>query len=364
MTAASTTEISNIPFLFIVGRPRSGTTLLRTLFDAHPNVIVPPECQFIVNLYPKYGKISSWTKEMLIRFHEDLQVQWRFDTWKIDQDQLKSVLLSCEADSNYGDICKMVYLSYPSLFPKEDILVIGDKNPGYTIYTERLLKIYPDAKFIHIIRDYRDNFISIKNVDFELPVPALVVSKWKYFVKRFYKAQQRNPENHLVLNYEKLVREPESVFAELCAFTGIKFHSEVFDFYKKKEEVLNIYPPDFIKKYHSSLLNKISDKNVGRWKRDLNDRQIRICDQTAGHYADLAGYNREFKGFSLWIFIQSIPGILYSKLLYLATWIVDRFPYKIRMAILSKGPLFLARVYLSIFNRKKYRELQKSIGDK
>ena len=49
-------NLNNIPFLFIVGRPRSGTTLLRTLFDAHSNVVIPPECQFVVNLYGKYGK--------------------------------------------------------------------------------------------------------------------------------------------------------------------------------------------------------------------------------------------------------------------------------------------------------------------
>ncbi|NQU34666.1 MAG: sulfotransferase [Bacteroidetes bacterium] len=50
-------QLNKIPFFFVVGRPRSGTTLLRTLFDAHPNVSFPPECQFIINLYPKYGKI-------------------------------------------------------------------------------------------------------------------------------------------------------------------------------------------------------------------------------------------------------------------------------------------------------------------
>ena len=65
-------ELSQIPFFFIVGRPRSGTTLLRTLFDAHPNVTIPPECQFIVNLYPKYGKTSNWTESLLLSFHEDL----------------------------------------------------------------------------------------------------------------------------------------------------------------------------------------------------------------------------------------------------------------------------------------------------
>ncbi len=64
------TEIKQkgIPIFFVVGRPRSGTTLLRTLFDAHPNVLVPPECQFIINLYPKYGKVTNWSKKNLESF--------------------------------------------------------------------------------------------------------------------------------------------------------------------------------------------------------------------------------------------------------------------------------------------------------
>ena len=58
-------NISSIPIFFVVGRPRSGTTLLRMLFDAHPDVTFPPECQFIVNLYPKYKNVNPWKEEDL-----------------------------------------------------------------------------------------------------------------------------------------------------------------------------------------------------------------------------------------------------------------------------------------------------------
>ena len=82
-------QLNRIPFFFVVGRPRSGTTLLRTLFDAHPNVSFPPECQFIVNLYPKYGKIIDWEEKQILSFYHDLIEQWLFDTWNMDLDKLK-----------------------------------------------------------------------------------------------------------------------------------------------------------------------------------------------------------------------------------------------------------------------------------
>ena len=50
--------LDRIPIFFIVGRPRSGTTLLRALFETNPNVCFPPECQFIINIYPEYGNLN------------------------------------------------------------------------------------------------------------------------------------------------------------------------------------------------------------------------------------------------------------------------------------------------------------------
>lgn len=354
-------KIADIPFFFVVGRPRSGTTLLRTLFDAHPNVNFPPECQFIVNLYPKYGRINNWNEKNINEFYNDLISQWLFDTWKIDNDVLKKRLLTYVGNHSYGTICKAVYLEYNSLFNKESIDFIGDKNPGYAIYTKLLTKIFPEAKFIHIIRDYRDNFVSIKNVDFELPVPSLVVQKWKYFYKKFKKDSLSNPDSYRLQNYEKLARNPQTEFAQLCDFIGINYNESVFNFHEKKDDLLKQYPSGYIKTYHTSLLEKVNTSKIGVWKMQLSVNQVKIMDYTAGYIAEESGYEREYKGFNPWISIIALPGRTYAALLYIATIIVDSFPYKIRMAILIKGPLFLAKAYLSIFNRKKLRELDSVI---
>jgi len=354
-------QIADIPFFFVVGRPRSGTTLLRTLFDAHPNISFPPECQFIVNLYPKYGKLVEWNSKLLTEFYNDVTSQWLFDTWKIDNDKLKKRLLLFEGNHSYGTICKAVYLEYNSLFEKDAIKFIGDKNPGYAIYTKLLLKIFPEAKFIHILRDYRDNFVSIKNVDFELPIPSLVVQKWKYFYRKFQKDSKSKPDSYYLLNYEKLARNPEKEYAYLCEFVGISYNESVFDFHKKKDDILKEYPTGYIKTYHTSLLQKVNTSKIGVWKKQLSKKQIRIMDQTAGRIAEESGYEREYRGTNLWYSILAFPGRAYAAMLYVATKIVDTFPYKIRTAILIKGPLFLAKVYLSIFNRKKYKELSSVI---
>ena len=351
-------DLSKIPFFFIVGRPRSGTTLLRTLFDAHPNVSIPPECQFIINLYPKYGDITNWTEKDLVSFYDDLLPQWLFDTWNMNYVELKKSLLLYTGENTYGTICKVVYKQYNSFFDKKELLYIGDKNPGYAIYSKLLLKIFPEAKFIHIIRDYRDNFVSIKNVDFELPVPSLVVQKWKFFFKKFNKDSAIKPDSYNVIRYEDLAKDPEGSMHKLNEFIGIEYEESIFNFYEKKDEILKTYPPGFIYTYHSSLMHKVNTSKIGVWKKELTPYQVKLMDYTIGSIAEKAGYEREYVKFNLWIVLAALPGRFYAALLYVATIIVDQFPYKLRMAILIKGPLFLAKIYLSIFKPEKLRNLK------
>ncbi|MFA5417111.1 MAG: sulfotransferase [Bacteroidales bacterium] len=355
--------LTEIPFLFIVGRPRSGTTLLRTLFDAHTNVVMPPECQFVVNLYGKYGKKSNWSKKDLKQFYDDLLIQWRFKSWKMDNQQLMENLLKNEGPNSYGNICKTVYSTYQSVFPKEKILLFGDKNPGYAIYTRRLLKIFPNARFIHIIRDYRDNFVSVKNVDFELSIPSSVGLKWVYFYQKVHRDARKNPSAYYHIRYEDLVSEPEKTLKSLCEFAGIEYQPEILNFHDKKDDMLKVYSPAVMNTYHASLFKKINTSRIGLWEKQLTDDEVKLLDYTIGPLAEQAGYKRKYTQFNTVIALKAIPGKSIATFLRTATRIVDKLPASIRMNILSKGPLAIATAYLKLFNPKKLEQIKKKIEE-
>ena len=333
-----------IPFFFIIGRPRTGTTLVQSLLDAHPNVQMPWECQFVLNLFPKYGKLEYWNTETLEQFYSDLLQQWQFSAWNIDHEKLKAELLACEGETSYRAVCQVVYLNYISFFPKREIRLIGDKNHGYTIYTDRLKKIYPEGKFIYVLRDYRDNYESVSRVDFELHLVSLVVYKWKYFYRKALQASQKYPDSFYFIRYEDLASEPQLHFKKLGDFLGIDYLPEVFDFYKMKDKAEEKYPSDILQKHHQSLFNPINTSRIGRWEKSMTPRQVRIADQVAGKYADLAGYERRYKVFSPWIALQALPGVCYARFIYFMTKIIDKFPYRLREKIFSRGPLLLARI--------------------
>jgi hypothetical protein len=342
-------QVSKIPVFFILGRPRSGTTLLRTLFDAHPNVATPVECAFIINMNQKYGKVKIWTKELLVSFHEDVQKHIKFDTWNIDLDKLKLDLLDCEGENTFQNVCKVVYFDYISLFPKEEIRWIGDKNPVYATYTPLLLQLFPEARFIHLVRDPRDNIISLKNVDFEGPFTALLAYRWEHSARKLFYIKKKYPGKFYTIRYEDLVSEPEKYYREMCDFLSIPYNDTVFDFYKIQDEAMKKFNVEKIMKYHKSLMSPINTSKVNLWKTQLPERDIRIAEFVAGRWTKKYGYERRYNWPGFIAILYSIPWLVYGRALYVVRDIIDHLPFNLKIALKNRGPV-LARTFVKFRN--------------
>jgi LPS sulfotransferase NodH len=353
-------KIKQTPIFFIVGRPRTGSTLLRTLFDAHPNVTIPVEWPLLLALHKRFGHIKQWDKKMLEEFYNGLFEPLRYKYWSITNwpeinfEQLHSDLVSCNGETSFETLIKIVYSHYHSFFEKKDILLFGDKNPVYSNQTNQLAKIFPGSKFIHLTRDYRDNIVSMLDVDFEMPNVALLAYRWKYSFQAIDKISKKNPERFIRIRYEDLVAEPKAAIGELCNFLEISFEPAVLEFHKKKSEIEQLYPKEITSRYFSSLFQPIDSNKTGIYKARLTGRQVKIADQTVGNTAEAAGYQRDYVKFnfllSLWIF----PAVLYSKWLYSVGWMVGLLPYRQMMWLLNK-PSFIVKIYTRFFADLKTR---------
>lgn len=334
----------NIPFFFIIGRPRSGTYLLRSLFDAHPNVVIPTECPLIVNLYPKWGKTQQWNEKKLLRFYKDILVHKEFHKWDLDQEALKENLLSFTGTHSFQTLIKVVYLHSHSAFPKKEIALIGDKNPVYSTNTHKVMHAFPDARFIHLTRDYRDNLVSIKKVDFEAPYTPLIAYRWLHSAKLIHQQKQKNPGSFYTLKYEDLVSNPQHEMEKLCGFLGIPYHEKVFDFYKQRDASFKNYPDKELNTYHQSLGNPINKDKIGVWKKTLSDKEVEMLETVIGEYAELNGYQRVYKNKKTAMRLKALPGILYGKASYLFADFLDILPFKARVKFKEVGSV-LAFVY-------------------
>ncbi|MEZ5084185.1 MAG: sulfotransferase [Bacteroidales bacterium] len=330
-------QISSLPFFFIIGRPRSGTTLLRTLLDAHPNVIIPHESPVILNLFNRYIKKVNWSEKDIRNFYNDLKSQHIFSHWNINENELFSSLLECKGEFTYQGLIKVLYSRFTSVYKKKNTQIIGDKNPVYSYNFNRLFPIFPNARIIHITRDYRDQIVSMKKMDFEMPDPALMAYRWKISVKEISAYTRKYPNQFYSLKYEDLVSDPEMKMTEVCNFLGIEYKKEILDFHTI-ENVSEFLPVEAMNKFHSSLLNPISVKKVNSWKTNLSNKEIKIADFVVGEYAERSGYSRNEKSpFGLYI-LPSIPFLLYGWIWSFSRKLVPYLPFFIKKRIWKISP--------------------------
>ncbi len=325
-----------VPFFFILGRPRSGTTLLKTLFDAHPNVKIPPELPIFLPLYQKFKNVKTWDKEKILSFVDhvfqpNVFNNRKLENLRINRELFTTDLLKLENNCTIQDLLIKLNEHSFSVFPKQEIRLVGDKNPVYSVYMKRLINIFPKAWFICIIRDYRDNYVSLKNlqeVKLEAPILTLQVARWVYVTKLFLACQNRFPDRFYIIRYEDLVMKPEESMRELCAFLGIPYVPEVFEYYKKKDELLSVFPDPVIWKIHQSLMDPVNTGRMDLWKSQLTDLEVKIADQIAGKTADTMGYSRKTKQFSMVVFLKSLPMAAYGKILFRLMQWGSLLPYR------------------------------------
>jgi hypothetical protein len=350
-------KVKDIPMFFILGRPRTGSTLLRTLFDAHPNVAIPQEWPMLLLLHFQFGKVKAWDKPTLEAFYQALFQPLRIPFWSIrnwpgiDLELLHTNLLRCEGQHTLETLLKVVYCHYNSFFDKKEILIIGDKNPAISNHPELLTQLFPTAKFIHLVRDYRDNLVSLLDVDFEMPNVTLLTYRWKYSYRVIEKSAALHPERFCTIRYEDLVSEPEPQFGRLCSFLGIPEDPSIFDFHTRKQELEACFPPEIIRRYFSSLMQPIDERKVGVYRQKLTTRQIRIADLVAGDSAEKAGYSRISTRFPVWDYLWVAPAIVYTQGLNVIGKMARMLPYKWMLWLVNK-PSVVVGVYTCLFGAK------------
>jgi len=330
-----TQQTAQPKFFFIIGRPRSGTTLLRTVLDAHPQLKVPLESAFILNMYSQF-KNKKWDKKTKLKFIKILKPQRKVSAWQLDWEAITKEFLETEITS-YQQAILIPYRQFYSVFPKKDIIYFGDKTPSYSFqgyFIKKLMQIFPDAKFIHLIRDYRANASSVKKFEFSAPAVSLTSTRWKISFKHITKIKANYPDKWHTIFYEDFVDNPLEELKKIEQFLGIEHHPEALEYYKYEEEAIKSFSNfgDY-KKFHANLFSPISSAYKDSWKKKLSEKEIKICDTAVGKWGKKADYEPIYH-FNLWIWLRIIPARIYNANWYLLNklffWLPYRFAKKIR----------------------------------
>lgn len=278
----------NPPF-FIVGCPRSGTTLLCSLVDAHPELCVPPESHIFTrfSMFIKYYGDFSDDKNLYRFVHDFLSDSW-IKHWRlsISAQQFIDDLI----ERSFAGCIDHLFEIYAMQFGKKRW---GDKSPSHTGYVLEIKQLFPNAKFIHLIRDGRDVAESLVRVPFS---PIDIVSNaqlWRKRVSFFHRAKKYlSQDDYLELSYESLVRNHRQELSRVFNFLNvapISYENTVPDSSRKMSIALGPHR----KTIHDMLNEPISDKKVGIYKEVFNQRKIAIFETIAGDMLTTYGYPLE-----------------------------------------------------------------------
>jgi hypothetical protein len=266
-------------FPFFIGRARSGTTLLRAIFDGHPELAVPPESHFIVPFRPRRGAFD------LDRFLTSVQAHPRYRHWGLDDDEVRR-RVTHDAPATYPDAVRSLFAAYAAHHGK---LGYGDKTPAYVYQVPILARMFPEARFVHIIRDGRDASISFLRTEFASGGIEDAAWAWKVGTQRARRAGARlGAERYHEVRYESLVDDPETETRRVADFLGLTYTPEMLSYSERADEMLDHTPHPAA---HQNL-RKAPTKGLRDWRREMSPGELKTFELIAGDLLDDLGYER------------------------------------------------------------------------
>lgn len=267
----SVEQIDKLQLFFIVGRIRSGTTLLNNVLNAHDQIFIPQESPFILYLFNKYSKESSWTKSKLNQFYTDIWLEHRLTQfWELNQEHLllKNSIVNLGNKATFERLCKLI-IWFQARRHNKSPRFIGDKNPSYASYLDTLNKLFPSAKFIMLIRDPRSNMLSCKKVSFDSNHPATLATRWKksfYNIQRFKKSSRNNSQ---IVFFESLIKNPEVSLKRVSKTLGIEYNKDLMEFHNSSKE---------LKSWKHFYLRPFEVSKVSNWISEITDRELETVE--------------------------------------------------------------------------------------
>src|ERR687898_3548750 len=277
------------PYLFIVGCARSGTTLVHRIVDAHPRIAITPEMHWLsryVNYFKNQNRLV--TPEVV----SELAGHKRFAQFEIPREEFEGLLGSGEAVP-YPTFLNRVFGLYGKIKNKP---LVGNKTSGYVRSIPTFHALWPDTKFVHIIRDGRDVCLSVLNwkkaertagryASWEED-PVTTTALW--WERKVRKAREDGaalgPALYHETFYEDLVDDPERECKRLCRFLGVTYDDAMIRFHEGRERVK---PGRGAKSAWLRVTSGLRD-----WRTEMCTGDVERFEAAAGDLLEELGYER------------------------------------------------------------------------
>ncbi len=282
------------PVPFVVGMNRSGTTLLRMMLDAHPDLTIPPETHFVPDLI-KAAKEPGATPEDALEAMKSAR-EWG-DFGFSDEEMLAR--LRALPEIKPGPAVRTFYAAYTEQQGKPRW---GEKTPTYVQKMKLIQRALGEARFVHVIRDGRDVALSVLDRTVRDVEVADVARRWR---KKITKAREDSPKlkHYTEVRYEDLILETEPTLRRVCEFIELPWDDTLLNYYERSAdrlaEMARALPAEGRAKElsverrmatHAMTTQPPTADRVARWRTQMSAEQREEFETVAGDLLDELGY--------------------------------------------------------------------------
>jgi hypothetical protein len=287
------------PAIFVIGVARSGTTLLRLMLDAHPDLAIPPETHFIPQVIKACERADDPARAAL----EVITGHRRWPDFGLDAEELRE-RFARHPRLTPGDALREFYGLYAAGHGKPRW---GDKSTNYVRKMRPISRTLPEARFVHLIRDGRDVALSLTAVHFGPDSVADAAEKWSGEIAKA-RRQGRRIGGYSEIRYEELIADPEPVLRRVCAATDLPWSDAMLEYRERAGERIGEIVRDFdreegepvpaaVRAGHQANVSKpLQADRAARWRTEMASADLAAFEAVAGPMLDELGYGRARPG--------------------------------------------------------------------
>ena len=271
---------------FIVGLPRSGTTLLSSLLSSSEDVKVTPELWFFNYWVKQYSFLNFEVEEEFGYFLTKFFQSKRFKYLGLDANAVRGRIDENPTDRSFRAVFKACLDEFRETTGAKHV---GEKTPGQYRNIGELLKAFPDSRIICMMRDPRAVACSLINVPFGSNYVSITARRWRNYARTLLTAQ--HDERIMVVKYEDLVHDPRKSLEAICEFMGwTDVHFKIDE--DRKGHFTGARRDDWSAEHFDKANAPVDKGSMEKWKTDLSKVQIATIDDIAGNIAEKFGYSR------------------------------------------------------------------------
>lgn len=281
-------------FHFIVGIGRSGTTLLMSMLNAHPAIQATPEINFFNFFSAQWQSrkdFSEADKQQVIQFVR------RYKDHNFSGFGFDPVYFEKSESRSFAALYKNFYSSFTYGGEKKSSRFFFDKNPINSLYLERIIRLFPDSKFVFLLRDPRAGYLSRRQkVNFRSTDIYFNAYRWLIYNQEVLNYVRLYPGKFFVLRYEDLVSDTEGEMRRMADFFQFDYDAAMLRFHE--HVIKNSYAKAASEKQeraltkYSDLSKPVNTSRVHAWESELSANEIYTIDTITSPLASVFGYEK------------------------------------------------------------------------